>query len=190
MKTRYFSGSILSKYLGSGQELITSEVPTLRAVLRKALLVQEEFVREQDGDKRSLPVKEIMKVTCKEVMDQVVKSNCEFSPPVILTPLALQIRLEKAWNKFTLIANGRASKAVKSQWQPKLDKLLDLTLCHCTITVFSGPSNICQGSQLGTGHITYTCPRSMRLPKKDLAWLHGQRNKVGEYSNMAISGGD
>ena len=79
MKTRNSSGSILSNYLGSGQELITSEVLTLRAALRKALLVQEEFVREQDGDKRSLPVKEIMKVTCRGVMDQWVKSNCETS---------------------------------------------------------------------------------------------------------------
>ena len=38
-KTRNTSGSKLAEYLGTGKELLTSEVPTLRAALRQALLI-------------------------------------------------------------------------------------------------------------------------------------------------------
>ena len=57
-KTRHKSSSELSKYLGGGKELLETEVPTLRAALRNALLIREE----RDGGM----------VDMGEVMDLVV----------------------------------------------------------------------------------------------------------------------
>ena len=74
-KTRHSSGSNLSQYLGPGKDLITSEVPTLRAALRKAILIQEEFVLKDSGDKRNLPIKTIIRMTVEKICEQWLHSN-------------------------------------------------------------------------------------------------------------------
>ena len=74
-KTRHSSCSNLSQYLGPGKDLITSEVPTLRAALRKAILIQEEFVLKESGDKRNLPIKTIIRMTVEKICEQWLHSN-------------------------------------------------------------------------------------------------------------------
>ena len=59
-KTRNDSGSKLTDYLGPGKEFLPTEVPTLRGVLRKALLIQEEHILDEVGDRRSLSVADLM----------------------------------------------------------------------------------------------------------------------------------
>ena len=54
MKTRHTSGSKMSEYLGPGKELLATEVPTLRAALRKALLIQEECMLREEIDRRNI----------------------------------------------------------------------------------------------------------------------------------------
>ena len=192
-KTRNTSGSKLAEYLGTGKELLTSEVPTLRAALRQALLIQKEQLIKEEKDKRNIPVKDIMQETARRVMDQWLLSSHLFVPPVTVTELALTIRLENAWNKYTLIAKDKASKQVKSTWEPRLDRLLDITVCHCPIYLCSDPASPCLGKECkvsGGAHITCSCVKQVKLPTQELQWIHSQRNKVGEYSTMSIGGGD
>ena len=55
-KTRHSSGSKISEYIGVGQDFLPSEAPTLRGALRKILLLQEQHILEEDGDRRNLPL--------------------------------------------------------------------------------------------------------------------------------------
>ena len=56
-KTRLSSGSQLREYLGSGRHLLPSEVPTLRACLRQAIILQKEKVLGSEVDKRNYTLK-------------------------------------------------------------------------------------------------------------------------------------
>ena len=60
-KTRHDSSWALVDYLGVGKELVTSEVPTLRAALQLALYFQDEKWRLDDTNKRNYPVKVLMR---------------------------------------------------------------------------------------------------------------------------------
>ena len=142
-KTCQSSGSKLSQYLGPGKELIASEVPTFRAALRKAILILQEFVIQDSGDKRNLPVKNMIKMTVEKICDQWLHPNHLFIPPVTVNPGALERRLQNAWDKFSDIAKGRAKVNVKAQWEPKIDRLFDVTVCQCPITLCTNPESPC-----------------------------------------------
>ena len=129
-------------------------------------------------------MKEVLRMTVEKVMDQWHLSNNLFEPPVTVTNSPLVKRLEVAWDKFGLIARGKAKKDVKAQWEPKLDKLFDVTVCQCPITICPSDTSTCK-QQCG-GHIDCTCPREAKLPVQELAWLHSQRMKEGDYSTMFI----
>ena len=50
------SGSKMSEYLGPGKEQLATDMPTLRAALRKALFIQEEFILREEFDRRNIEV--------------------------------------------------------------------------------------------------------------------------------------
>ena len=70
-KTGHKSGSKISEYLGVGKEFLPSDVPTLRAALRKALLIQEQ----NEEDKRNIPIPLLMLQVENDVLNQWRKSN-------------------------------------------------------------------------------------------------------------------
>ena len=115
-KPRHSSGSSMSSYLGPGKELIQTEVPTLRAVLRKAILIQEEHMFQEGGDRRNLPVKEMIEQVVPFVIGQWHLANSKFIPPVIIENRFLKIKLVEAWEKIRMIALGKASKSVQENW--------------------------------------------------------------------------
>ena len=43
-KTRHQSGTKLSEFVGRGKEFVECEVPTLRAVIRKGILIKEKMM--------------------------------------------------------------------------------------------------------------------------------------------------
>ena len=194
-KTRHTSGSKMSEYLGGGKELLPSEVPTLRSALQKALLVQEEFMFLEEGDRPNLSIREIMGEVVTAVISQWLKANVKFVPPVTIEPKSLENRLVEAWDKVSLVARDKASKLVVKTWEDKLDKLLDITTCRCVITLCTDPSSPCS-EQLepckapGGAHIKCTCLLPFKLPPPELAWILKQRIKVREVSEMAIAGND
>ena len=142
-KTRYISGSKMSEYLGGGKELLPSEVPTLRSALQKALLIQEEFMFLEEGDRPNLSIREIMGEVVTAVISQWHKANVKFVPPVTIEPKSLENRLVETWDKVSLVARGKASKLVVRTWEDKFDKLLDITTCRCGITLCTDHSSSC-----------------------------------------------
>ena len=192
-KTRHTSGSKVSEYIGLGQDFLPSEVPTLRGALRKVLLIQEKHILEDDCDRRNLPLVEILAQVAESVLAQWRKSNVKLSPPVIITGNALSQRLKTAWENISLIARGKAKKADKAKWEMKLDKLLDLTVCQCKISICQGlPTKKCPlpGKKECMGHISCDCVKDMKLPLLELKWIYFQRVKVGEKSGMGMVSGD
>ena len=79
-KTRHTSGSKMSEYIGVGQDFLPSEVPTLRGALRKVLLLQEQHIMEDDGDRRNLPLTHLLAQVAESVLAQWIKSNSKLSP--------------------------------------------------------------------------------------------------------------
>ena len=100
-------------------------------------------------------------------------------------------KLNTAWEKIGLIARGKAKKVDKEVWEPKLDRLLDLTVCQCKIVLCDNPSKGCvKGTNECMGHITCDCPKELKLPVLELKWLFYQREKKGEKSLLGMVSAD
>ena len=138
-----------------------------------------------------------MSILMLEVAESIVaqwsKSSNKFAPPVILTRNALASRLQTAWDNISLISRGKAKKADKIRWEAKLDKLLDLTVCQCEISICHGPpTKTCPlpGKKECMGHITCHCKKELKLPILELKWIYYKRIKIGEKSGMGMVAGD
>ena len=81
-KTRKKSGSHLSNYLGTGKELLPSELPTTRDLLRFGLLKREQ----SEEDKRNYTVDQLVKEMMSALVEQWQKANAQFQFPVINHP--------------------------------------------------------------------------------------------------------
>ena len=103
-RTWHSSNTKLAEYLGgAGLEFLPTEVPTLRDVLRKGVLIQEEKMLTDGGDRKNYPVKEMIDELVTAIYAQWTKSNVKFKPPVVSNRKALISRLENAWEKVSAI---------------------------------------------------------------------------------------
>ena len=93
-KTRHASGTGMASILGHGEPMLNTELPTLRAVLRHGLYLQEkEFVLE-DRDRRNYPIVLLSKEVAREVESVWQKANAEFKPPVISTSRSIMRKFQ------------------------------------------------------------------------------------------------
>ena len=144
-KTRSKRITNLSKYLGGPAELIPSEVPTLRDILRYVLFLQ----RYEASDGAILPV---ANQAAEAVLKAWRKSNSIFSPPVTITQRAISSRIQRAYNCFASFTNRKMKKRAGNNnqktsinsWIDCLDKLFDITKCQCAITICTFNSHFCK----------------------------------------------
>ena len=68
-----------------------------RAILWKGLLFQEEKLLLQDTEKKHYPISELSKDMAGALINQWLKANISFSPPVVITKLGVQKKLQTAW---------------------------------------------------------------------------------------------
>ena len=143
--TRSQKVSNLSKYLGTPEELIPNEVPTLRDVLRYILFLQRF--------KHDKLICDLINNAAGRVVDAWKRSNAEFTPPVVITKKAIMCRLQRAYNFFNSFVNKRQTKrgvfasnqkSSVQAWVADLDKLFDITKCRCTISVCTFDSAFCK----------------------------------------------
>ena len=186
-KTRHASGSKMEEYLGTAKDFLHTEVPTLRDCLRLALFIQKENFMELEKGKTK-PIKDVLDEVVKRIFEQWQLSNVLFKPPVTIKPWSVQKKLKSVWVKISDMVWHRTTPSVKQRTdlEEQLDRLLDIVLCKCPITVCTKP---CRKDCLG-GHSICFCPRSSKVPEVDLSWLHAQRQKVQEKSSLAIAGID
>lgn len=189
-KTRQGSGTKLSEFVGRGKEFVGSEVPTYRAVIQKAILLQEIRDIEEDIDRQHYQVKYIARDLAPLVLAQWEKSNVKFSPPVIISEVPRKI--EWFWLKVSDVVRNKAKKSVKDYVETHLDKLFDITTCPHTILLCKDQESSCPDPQVCKvkAHVKCDCPLASKVPILELEWLYYQRNKSGEQSAMMIAGVD
>ena len=105
-------------------------------------------------------------------------------------------RLKVIWkrveNHVSKRKMGRKNRQGKEEIVDQLDKLLDITTCKHTIKLCDDDGSGCVNRKecKRGAHINCSCPKEMKIPVLELKFLYSQRNKVGEHSDMMISGID
>ena len=79
VRTRTNSSSHLSNLVGTGRELLVSELPTARDILRYGIYLREHSI----DDKRNYPLDELIGDIYPGLICQWSKANALFNPPVI-----------------------------------------------------------------------------------------------------------
>ena len=125
-KTRHASGTKISEYLGGGQSLLQSELPTVKACMRAALDLQEQKFLVQEIDRREYTVQKMMEELVPQIKSQWEKANYKLTSPVIFQDKTIVQKLVKYWGKVIDFANGRMNKQKqKDDLQYEMDRLLD-----------------------------------------------------------------
>jgi hypothetical protein len=190
-RTRHQSGNKLVDLVGPGKEFNPSEVPTLRAVMQKGILIKESML--EGTAKTEVHVKEIVQELVPLIEAQWQKSNPKFCPPVTIKQDSIEQKLSKLWKRVSVLAQNRAKQAEKEKLLGLLDRLFDITVCNCPIKLCSDPGSKCKDVKECTQKAhnpDCTCPRDCKVPAMELRWLAGQRAKIGEKSDMRMSGVD
>ena len=161
VKTRHQSGNQkLREYVGNGKELDISEVPTLRAVIQKGLLIKENLLMESDNLRRhDISLSEVANKVAPVIIGQWLKSNAKFVPPVVLEEHSIVNKVKRLWQRVENVAMGRGGKAEKVKVDALLDKLLDITICPHTIMLCDETGSGCHNQEdcKIKAHITCTC---------------------------------
>jgi len=190
-RTRHQSGNKLVDLVGPGKEFNPSEVPTLRAVMQKGIQIKESML--EGTAKTEVHVKEIVPELVSLIEAQWQKANPKFCPPVTIKQDSIEKKLSKLWKRVNEVAQNRVKKAEKEKVLDLLDKLFDITVCHCTIKLCGDPGSKCKDMKeckLAAHNPDCTCPRDCKVPAMELRWLAGQRAKRGEKSDMMMSSVD
>ena len=192
MRTRHQSGSKLTQLVGPGKEFMPSEVPTLRAVIQRGLLIKERLQLEQGTVKTDIQASEISVELVPLIRAQWPRSNAKFSPPLNINDNSLRIKVVRMWKRVEEVVRGRATKAEVKKVEDLLDKLLDITTCKHTILLCDQVDSQCKEAKncLVKAHIKCDCPKEIKVAVMELQWLAAQRAKIGEKSSMMMSNND
>ncbi|XP_065663964.1 uncharacterized protein LOC136085927 [Hydra vulgaris] len=182
--TRWKNGSCLRQYLGSGKELPTAELPTMRDVLRYGI-----FLRETSKlNRRNYSNSELIQDIYNKLLEKWQMASVLFVPPVTCLKHNLVTRLIDAWNKASLISQNKASKVIKQKFNFIIDKLFDLVACNCKIVLCS--EQCCPPDCKFGAHITCICPRERKIPIIELVYIKAQREKIGSFSSYQLGPAD
>ena len=99
VKTRRHSASKLSEFVGPTKEFLPSEVPTLRAIIQRGLLVRDRLLLEQGSAKTEIHTKDIIAELVPLISTQWQMSNGKFSPPVTIKEDSIRKKVERLWGR-------------------------------------------------------------------------------------------
>ena len=168
----------LVDFIGSGREMLETELPTLRSVLRKTILAREELSIESDQFLRKISISEVIDTVIIDIGRIWKKSNSKFVHPVVIENKSIKKRILLAWETANSIVRKRITKKAQIQsFTSKLDRLFDITMCQCKVVLCPGACSLayCTGY-----HIDCNCSKDKKFPVIELAFMVDQRNKVGE----------
>lgn len=181
-KTRLGTFTHMSNLIGTGRELLPSELPTLRDVMRYGLLL-----REKSGDDvRNYPAASIAKDIYPKLLEIWERANSSFVAPVLNSRVTILQKIQGSWEQTKNISLGRGNLYVKEAFTSKLDHLLDILNCKCKIFLCSEFGCPADADCKKEAHINCTCPKDMKIPVKELAFIKGQRDKIGSIGPHQI----
>ena len=175
-RTRHKSSSHMSNYVGTGKELLPSELPTVRDLLRYGVMLKE--LSEQD--KRNYVVDQLVGDMVVALKERWQRANAQFKDPIINHDETLNKKVKSLWEKAVQVSLGKGKLKDKDMFTEKLDKLVDILNCKCEITLCIDAS--CKANCKKEAHIKCTCKAHKKIPVLDLAFIHAQRVKTGSFS--------
>ena len=194
--TRASAHTHLVDMVGGPEELPLADLPTRRSVLRKMILEKMQDPR----DIRNIPNMEVAVKVGGSVLDAWGKINSKMERALVKEKEVAR-RVFHLWERLLDVASGgkkgkKKKKKYGNQNNKKevfvadLDKLFDITSCHCTIRTCQELN--CQKECEATGkvHITCTCSEEFKIPVLELEFIHDQRMKLGVKGKLMIGGLD
>ena len=106
--TRLYTTTKLITLVEPGKDFLTSEVPTLRAVIQQGIKMQEDSLHI-NITKNNYPLKSMAKDLVPLIQAQWKKSNDSFIPPVIKNDKTIADIIVAKWNTLSEIARNKAS---------------------------------------------------------------------------------
>ena len=181
-RTRLSTFTHMSNLIGTGRELLPSELPTLRDILRYGLLLREQ----SDENVRNYPAANLANDIYPEVLEQWRRANSAFISPIINSRVTIVKKIQQNWELAKNISLGRGKLDVKEAFASKLEKLFDILNCKCDIVLCSefGCSKVASCKK--EAHINCSCPKEMKIPVKELIFIKGQRDKTGSIGPYQI----
>ena len=169
--------STICDLIGSPSDLPAAELPTMRQVLQKCLLVKTRSTNE----------KLHTKVIALEVSQELILLWKSVHPKIpLFTSDAVRLKVNKSYTAYIQIRRGRKNKkAVKKSFMSKLDKLYDICSCRCKFT------DCLLGCVSGCNivHIDCKCGKN-KIPPTELAFMKDQREKVGPTGKYQLGSVD
>ena len=161
-KTRNAKKCAISEFLGSGgKEFSPSELPTLKDILLKGLLLKE---REEGGNKHVYSIKKLAQDILPALKDQLLKANAQFVVSFTVVDKAILDRIERAWCTGRDIGLRKVTKkAAIEQFTSRLNKLFDLCKCQCSILYCKEMEEELCGGCSNQIHINCTCTRDHKI---------------------------
>ena len=126
-RTRHSSDCKMSSYAGSPQDFSPADVPTLRAVIRRGLLLKEEM-KEGGIDLRHYSARAIAHDLAPIVEAQWQKANVNFVFPVIVSRQRIVEKIFTLWTKVYDVAYGRGKAKERAKVDESMEKPLDIVL--------------------------------------------------------------
>lgn len=184
VKTRLRNWTHLHDLVGSSRQLPTSELPTARDLIRYGLYLRET----SEEDKRNYTNDKLVSDMMNGVLVQWSIANPKFIEPVINSNTRIKAKLKTLWEEANKVSLGRAKQQEKDKFMEKLDKLVDLLTCKCIIR--SCAETQCNSACVSSVHIFCDCRRDTKIPFIELAFIKGQREKVGSVGPHQIGSVD
>ena len=79
--------------------MLQTELPTLRAVLRHGIFLQEMALLEEDVDRRNFPIKELAVTLSGEVIAIWRRANKQFTQPVIIANSSVERKIQVLFDR-------------------------------------------------------------------------------------------
>ena len=179
-KTRHQVSCNLSNFIGCGRELIPSELPTLRDILRLGLLMRDSSCE----DRRNYPIDELASDIYPILINQWSKANPAFVSPILNDKKRICVRIKDAWTLATTYSQGKGKLKSKLNFNEKLDRLFDILNCKCKI--LSCEEQNCNGCD-EKSHISCSCQREKKIPYLELSYIKDQREKIGSVGKHQMA---
>ena len=139
------------------------------------------LLSEQSGDDaRNYPAATLARDIYFKVFENWERASHSFVNPVVNARITILKKIQERWD----ISLDRGKLDVRETFNAKLDKLFDILNCKCKIFICSEFG--CPAGCKKEAHIYCTCPKEMKIPVKELAFIKGQRDKTGSIRPRQI----
>ena len=198
-RTRSSSSYRITSFIGSPEALPEADLPTNRSVLQHMLKLRLDDAR----DARNIPIAELAKRTGERVRELWLRINHRMETAIV-SQQEVARRLVKLYQHADANASGgkrkrrrgrsrgrsvsstrkKGGKSDCDEFVHNLDRLFDISICHCPIQSCRGLG--CPPDCHQQVHITCQCLKSVKIPVLELPYIFDQRNKEGLHGNMQM----